>query len=597
MKDFWKMFWAALLAIVVGSIVSMMLSLFFVMLSVVQIATAVFPKGVTEFTVPKHSVLKLDFTTLREVAYQNPWDTYFPESDNNQVVTLTQMLNAIGKAKDNPNIEGIYLTTPMPLAGMASLSEVREKLLDFKKSGKFIVAYADRFAQSGYYLASVADELYLHPQGSIDLHGMGSTTLFYKQTLEKFGVEMNVFKVGTYKGAVEPYTNTSLSDANREQMNSFMQALWGVMIKNISSSRNIDPETLNAIVDEGPMFFTTEEYIARHMIDRTVYAREMQDILNERLGRESGSDISFVAVNQMNRTKRIRPKGVGDRGIIRVIYAEGNIVEDIQSGFSNGVITQSLSDKLIKAADDEDVDAIVMRVNSPGGSAFVSDVIWDAVEYVKSKKPIVVSMGDYAASGGYYISCAANYIFAEPTTITGSIGIFGMFPTFAGAANKVALTYDEVKTNKYANFGNVLRPLTEDEKALFQKMVESGYDTFTTRVADGRNLSKVMVDSVGQGRVWTGEQALERKLVDGLGGLDDAIVKAASLAKINSYRVIYSERNIRSWKSIKRQFGLSATKSALEEFFTKEELDAIKEARILRSMTGVQAIMPYDVSY
>ena len=227
----------------------------------------------------------------------------------------------------------------------------------------------------------------------------------------------------------------------------------------------------------------------------------------------------------------------------------------------------------------------------------MSDVIWDAVEYVKSLKPIVISMGDYAASGGYYISCAANYIYAEPGTITGSIGIFGMFPSFAGTAEKIALTYDGVKTNQYADLGNALRPLTDGEKALFQKMVEQGYDTFITRVANGRNLSKAMVDSIGQGRVWTGEQALERKLVDAMGGLDDAIVKAAALAKMTNYKVVYNDRAELSWKKMLRSFGISTTRATLNEFFTNEEIEAVRRARLLRSMTGAQAIIPYMVNF
>lgn len=595
MKDFWKMFLAALLAIIVGSIVTGLLSFLFFIFTMAQIASFSSLQGESEYVVPNHSVLRLDFTEVKEVTYRNPWDSYL-NNGNDQAVSLTQLLNAIDNAKKNPKIDGIYLTASAPVAGMASLSEIRQRLLDFRKSGKFVVAYADNYAQAGYYLASAADELYLNPQGAVDLHGIASTTLFYKQTLAKLGVEMNVFKVGTYKGAVEPYTNTQLSDANREQMNSFTQALWSEFMKDISVSRNIEATALNAMVDEAPLFYTAKEYMQNKLVDTVLYSREMKGVLNSYLDQDEDESISFVSVGEMNRARAIsRNKGID--GLVKVIYAEGNIIDgdDGVSGYGN--INRTLAGKLIRVADDDDIDAVVMRVNSPGGSAFVSDVIWDAVEYVKSRKPIVISMGDYAASGGYYISCAANYIYAEPGTITGSIGIFGMFPSFAGTAEKIALTYDGVKTNQYADLGNALRPLTDGEKALFQKMVEQGYDTFITRVANGRNLSKAMVDSIGQGRVWTGEQALERKLVDAMGGLDDAIVKAAALAKMTNYKVVYNDRAELSWKKMLRSFGISTTRATLNEFFTNDEIEAVRRARLLRSMTGAQAIIPYMVNF
>lgn len=595
MKDFWKMFLAALLAIIVGSIVTGLLSFLFFIFTMAQIASFSSLQGESEYVVPNHSVLRLDFTEVKEVTYRNPWDSYL-NNGNDQAVSLTQLLNAIDNAKKNPKIDGIYLTASAPVAGMASLSEIRQRLLDFRKSGKFVVAYADNYAQAGYYLASAADELYLNPQGAVDLHGIASTTLFYKQTLAKLGVEMNVFKVGTYKGAVEPYTNTQLSDANREQMNSFTQALWSEFMKDISVSRNIEATALNAMVDEAPLFYTAKEYMQNKLVDTVLYSREMKGVLNSYLDQDEDESISFVSVGEMNRARAIsRNKGID--GLVKVIYAEGNIIDgdDGVSGYGN--INRTLAGKLIRVADDDDIDAVVMRVNSPGGSAFVSDVIWDAVEYVKSRKPIVISMGDYAASGGYYISCAANYIYAEPGTITGSIGIFGMFPSFAGTAEKIALTYDGVKTNQYADLGNALRPLTDGEKALFQKMVEQGYDTFITRVANGRNLSKAMVDSIGQGRVWTGEQALERKLVDAMGGLDDAIVKAAALAKMTNYKVVYNDRAELSWKKMLRSFGISTTRATLNEFFTSDEIEAVRRARLLRSMTGAQAIIPYMVNF
>ena len=596
MKDFWKMFLAALLAIIVGSIVTGLLSFLFFIFTIAQIASFSSLQGESEYVVPNHSVLRLDFTEVKEVTYRNPWDSYLNDGGNGQAVSLTQLLNAIDNAKKNPKIDGIYLTASAPVAGMASLSEIRQRLLDFRKSGKFVVAYADNYAQAGYYLASAADELYLNPQGAVDLHGIASTTLFYKQTLAKLGVEMNVFKVGTYKGAVEPYTNTQLSDANREQMNSFTQALWSEILKDIFVSRNIEATALNAMVDEAPLFYTAKEYMQNKLVDTVLYSREMKGVLNSYLDQDEDESISFVSVGEMNRARAISRNRDID-GLVKVIYAEGNIIDGDDGVSSYGNINRTLAGELIRVAEDDDIDAVVMRVNSPGGSAFVSDVIWDAVEYVKSLKPIVISMGDYAASGGYYISCAANYIYAEPGTITGSIGIFGMFPSFAGTAEKIALTYDGVKTNQYADLGNALRPLTDGEKALFQKMVEQGYDTFITRVANGRNLSKAMVDGIGQGRVWTGEQALERKLVDAMGGLDDAIVKAAALAKMTNYKVVYNDRAELSWKKMLRSFGISTTRATLNEFFTNDEIEAVRRARLLRSMTGAQAIIPYMVNF
>lgn len=582
MKDFLKMFLAAILAFFVGSIIVSCLS---VILMIGFIASASVSNQSSAVKIKSGSVLEVNFEDLQEKVATTPFDELFGPSEKG-ALSLTDIIATIRKAKDNPNIEGILLTANTPSGGMASITEVRRALEEFKSSGKFIVAYGDIYNQKGYYLASIADQIYLNPQGMIEMNGIYISNVFFKQALENFGVEMQVFKVGTYKGAVEPFMLDRLSEPNREQIASFSSVLWENMLQGIAQERKLDIATLQAIADRGPIFLPPQEYVDNKLVDGLLFKREVMELLKER--EEIDDNMELVSLSNMNKTKGYTPKGSDKIG---VIFAEGTIT----AGKEQGTITEELAGRLIEIAKEDEIDAVVLRVNSPGGSSFVSEQIWDAVRFVKSKKPIVISMGDYAASGGYYISCASSYIFAEPTTITGSIGIYGIFPNFAGTAKKLSITEDGVKTAKYADFGNTFRPMREDERAIMQRYIETGYDTFITRVADGRKLTKAQVDSVGQGRVWTGSQALTHGLVDELGGLDEAIAKAAELAEVTSYTVDYEKTYRDRFEEIFSSLSNTISQSFLNRILTKEEIEALQETRLYRENTGIQARLMYNI--
>lgn len=582
MKDFLKMFLASTLGFVVGSVILSCLS---IVLMIGLIASAAMMGENTSSPISSGSVLEVNFDLLQEKVVTNPFEAFMGEEEKS-TLSLTDIIATIRKAKDDPNIEGIYLTANMPNGGMAGISEVRKALQEFKESGKFVVAYADQYSQSGYFLASVADQIYLNPQGMIELNGIYVSNVFFKEALENLGVEMQIFKVGTYKGAVEPFLLDRLSEPNREQITSFSSALWSLVLEGISQERGIEPTALQAFVDRGPVLLSPQEYVDNKLVDGLLFEREVKELLEQKEG--VSDELALVSLSSMSKSKGYKSKGKDKVG---VLFAEGNIV----AGKERGTITEDLAERLIDVAEDDDIDAVVLRVNSPGGSSFVSEQIWDAVRYTKSKKPIVVSMGDYAASGGYYISCASNYIFAEPTTITGSIGIYGLFPNFAGTAKKLSITEDGVKTGKFADFGNMFRPMNGDEKALMQRYIEMGYDTFITRVADGRKLTKEQVDSVGQGRVWTGAQALSRGLVDGLGGLDEAIEKAAELANISSYSVEYERTYRDRFEEFFSSFSNVLTRNILSRILSQEEMDALQQTRLYRDNTGIQARLIYNV--
>ncbi len=583
MKDFLKMFLASMLGFIVASVILTCISAFLF----VGVIAIVASKAQTNTKIPNESVLVVDLSTIKEIESGSPFDNFL-DPEKERTLTLTEVIHSIRYAAENPHIEGIYLTSSTPDAGLASIDDVRNALKEFKESGKFIISYADQYSQKGYYLASVADKIYLNPQGAIDLDGMYVSNVFYKNALEKFGVSMQVFKVGTYKGAVEPFILDRLSEPNRAQITSFASELWDNILTGIAQERKLSVDSLRAIVDRAPTFFPQEELVAAKLVDKLCYEREVMDILENDYGIDPDNTVSLAQV--YDREHRYDNSG---EGTVKVLYAEG----EITSGVEYGTITEGLVGRLLDVADDDDVDAVVLRVNSPGGSSYISDQIWDAVHYTKTKKPIVVSMGDYAASGGYYISCASNYIFAEPSTITGSIGIYGLFPNFAGTAQKLAITEDGVKTGKFADFGNMFRPMTDEERALMQRHIERGYDTFLTRVAEGRKLSKAQVDSVAQGRVWTGKQALQRHLVDALGNLDDAIAKASQLAGLETPKVWYESARQDKFSNLMDRYLSQGSERVANTILTEEEIETLKKARLLRSTTGVQARMLYDIQF
>ena len=482
-----------------------------------------------------NSVLVLD---LNGVMLERSEDDFYGYLTGGEMSSLglDDLTEAVEKAKADVNVKGIYIEAGMFAPdGPASVQALRDKLVDFKKSGKWIVAYGDQYTQSAYWLCSVADKVIVNPEGMVDWHGLCTETMYFKDLMAKFGVKMQIAKVGKFKSAVEPYFADKMSDANREQISVYLNGIWGNIVNDVAQSRKLDAKTLNAYADSLVTFASADELLKLKLVDQVAYYDEVRADIKKRLDLDEDDNISQVSVKQMcaqpNKNK------ADDR--IAVYYAYGDIVSDTQGGMSEGasICSANMVPDLEALMNDDDVKAVVLRVNSPGGSAYASEQIWRAVTRLKAKKPVVVSMGTYAASGGYYISCAANYIYAEPTTLTGSIGIFGMFPDVSGLlTDKLGLKFDQVKTNKYSNFGTSSRPFTEEEMTYLTNMVDRGYKTFTKRVSDGRKIPVERVYEIAEGRVWLGQDALKIKLVDGIGGIDQAVAKAAELAKVKEYR-------------------------------------------------------------
>ena len=482
-----------------------------------------------------NSVLVLDLNGVMQERSEDDFYGFLTGGEMSSL-GLDDLTEAVEKAKADDNVKGIYIEAGMFAPdGPASVQALRDKLVDFKKSGKWIVAYGDQYTQSAYWLCSVADKVIVNPEGMVDWHGLCTETMYFKDLMAKFGVKMQIAKVGKFKSAVEPFFADKMSDDNREQISVYLNGIWGNVVKDVAQSRKLDAKTLNAYADSLVTFASADELLKMKLVDQVAYYDEVRADIKKRLDLDEDDNISQVSVKQMcaqpNKNK------ADDR--IAVYYAYGDIVSDTQGGMSEGasICSANMVPDLEALMNDDDVKAVVLRVNSPGGSAYASEQIWRAVTRLKAKKPVVVSMGTYAASGGYYISCAANYIYAEPTTLTGSIGIFGMFPDVSGLlTDKLGLKFDQVKTNKYSNFGTSSRPFTEEEMTYLTNMVDRGYKTFTKRVSDGRKIPVERVYEIAEGRVWLGQDALKIKLVDGIGGIDQAVAKAAELAKVKEYR-------------------------------------------------------------
>lgn len=456
-------------------------------------------------------------------------------------IGLEDVLKAIEKAKDNEKIKGIYIESGMFAPDTyAGLQEIRNALLDFKKSGKWIVSYGDNYTQATYYLASVADKIFLNPHGQVSWQGMASQPYFLKDLMAKFGVKMQLAKVGAYKSAPEMFTADKMSDPNREQVTAYVQGIWNNILKAVSESRKISVEALNQYADNVITFTDPKNYVAYKFVDKLIYADEVKGEVKKMLKIDDDKNINQLSLADMANVKKKNSDGEQ----IAVYYAYGDIVDNESGGLFNtgghliqsGVVCKDLEGLM----NDEDVKAVVIRVNSGGGSAYASEQIWRSVKLLKAKKPVVISMGGMAASGGYYISCIADYIFAEPTTLTGSIGIFGMFPDVSNLlTQKLGVKFDEVKTNKNAGFGSLARPFNEEEMSYLNAYIDRGYDLFRSRVAEGRKMSVEDVEKIAQGHVWLGQDALKIKLVDQLGDLDEAIAKAAELAKLKEYYPAY----------------------------------------------------------
>lgn len=531
MKDFFKYTAATVVGIIVFTIVC-------VALSVMSIVGMVASASATQ-AVEKNSVLVLKLNG--SIDEQGTDNTIGKQTGNYIPSTgLNDILSAIKKAKDEENIKGIYIDAGVLSTDYATLQEIRSALEDFRKSGKKIIAYADTYSQGSYYLASVADKIYLNPIGMVDWHGIGAQPVFYKDMLAKFGVKFQVVKVGTFKSATETYTEEHMSDANRLQTKMFLDGTWKQVCNAVSKSRGISVDSLNRYADELLMFQSAESLVKRKVVDGLAYASDMKDIAKTQFGIGKDDDLNRLFVSDMTNVKEKQTSGEE----IAIYYAYGDIVQSekvsLLGGGSHCIVSSTVCSDLKDLMDDDDVKAVVIRVNSGGGDAFASEQIWHQVMELKKKKPVVVSMGGYAASGAYYMSAPASWIVAQPTTLTGSIGIFAVFPDMSGlVTQKLGVKFDEVKTNRNSTFGNLMaRPFNEEETAVMQQYVNRGYQLFRKRVADGRRLPVESVEKIAQGRVWLGADAIGLKLVDQLGGLNDAVAKAAKLAKLGEYYTV-----------------------------------------------------------
>lgn len=526
MKDFFK----NVLATAVGVLLVGFITGFFMVVSLVGMALSQSETA----PVADNSVLVLRLTgSLSERANDDMLASLF--GDRIPKLGLATMTEAIRQAKESDKVKGIYIEAgAFAPDSYASLAAIRRELEEFRKAGKWIVAYGDSYTQGAYYLASVADKIYLNPQGQVDWHGLGSEPVFVKDLLAKLNVRMQVAKVGTYKSATEMFTGEKMSDADRQQTTAYLTGIWQNVVSAVGKSRSLTAQQLNAYADSLVSLAAPQDYVRMRMVDGLLYTDQVRQAVKKKMGLSPDDEIPQVSMSDLLAAGPEDKKG----DEIAIYYAVGDIVDGVVAMPSRESVidAQKVCADLQDLAKDKDVKAVVLRVNSPGGSAYASEQIWHQVMELKKVKPVVVSMGSYAASGGYYISCPANWIVAEPNTLTGSIGIFGMFPDVSGLLReKLGLKFDEVKTNKYALFGTRSRPFTADELSHLESYIDRGYKLFRQRVADGRRLKVDQVEQVAQGHVWLGQDALRIGLVDQLGGVEVALRKAAQLAKLTQW--------------------------------------------------------------
>lgn len=551
-----------------------------------------------EAKVEPNSVLLINFETpITDRSSNNPFENFnFSSMSGKKGIGLNDILENIEKAKYDENIKGIYIDLESVPAGIATIEEIRNKLIEFKAAdtSKFIVAYSEMYTQGAYYLASVADEIWLNPEGIIEFKGLSAQLMFFKGMLEKLEVEPQIIRHGKFKSAIEPFILDKMSEANREQTMKYMGSIWNQIVKGVAESRHLTPERLNLIADSA-LVQNAKDAVEQKLADKLYYKDQVLDDLKDRLGLEDAKKIKMVSM--VKYTDAPKPKKKDDKGLakdkIAVIYASGNI--ESGDGDDKTIGSERISKAIRKARLDDNVKAIVLRVNSPGGSALASDVIWREVTLAKAVKPVVASMGDVAASGGYYISCAADTIVASPNTITGSIGVFGlMFNMKNLLNNKLGITIDTVKTNHFADIGSTFRPLSQAERDIIQNGVNDIYDSFITKVAAGRGLTKAQVDSIGQGRVWSGADAINIGLVDVMGGMEKSIEIAAKMAKLDNYRVAEYPEQKEPLKAFMEELSGEG-----EDILIKRQLGEnyryFKSVDNLRKMEGIQARMPYDI--
>lgn len=573
---------------------------FFIVMGVIGMMSIIgmIASGNAAQNVEKNSVFVLNLSgTISEQGSENPLSMF--TGDNSLNSGLNDILSSIKKAKANDDIKGIYIEAGALAANYATLQEIRNALADFRKSGKWIVAYGDFYTQGAYYVASVADKVYINPKGIVDWHGIGAQTMFYKDFMAKFGVKWEVVKVGTFKSATETFTEEKMSDANRLQTKTFIDGTWRNVCDAVSKSRGISVDSLNSYADSYLALQATETLVKAKMVDGMMYGDQVKDAVKKMMKLEKDDDIAQLTLNDMLNVKDEKVEG----SEIAVYYAEGDIVQDPKAatmfGNNNYIASRKVCKDLEDLMNDDDVKAVVVRINSGGGDAYASEQMWHQMSELRKVKPVVVSMGDYAASGAYYMSAPASWIVAQPNTLTGSIGIFAVIPDLSGlVTTKLGARFDEVKTNRNSTFGNLMaRPFNAEEKAMLQASVNRGYSLFRQRVADGRRLPVESVEKIAQGRVWLATDALNIKLVDQLGGIDDAVKKAAELAKLKDYYTS-DYPAAASWMDNLLN-SMSSSGTYLDEQLRQTLGDFYQPFTMLRSIDkreAIQARIPYAIS-
>ena len=580
-------FFLNVLSTIVGLILFMFIG-FFILVGLIGVLSSE-----PEVRIKDQSVLHLNLNRIiQEQTVENPFaELGLLGSSVNSPLGLIDVKKALKNAAADPKIDGIYLESNFPIAGFSSLSEIRQSLQEFKDSGKFIVAYGEFYSEQGYYIASVADAVHMFPEGEVELNGLGSEFVSIKNTLEKIGVEPEIFRVGDYKSAVEPFLNEKMSPENREQTESFLNSIYDTVIERIAGSRNIDVAKLHEISDE-MLVREPADAITYKLVDQLSYQDQMFADIKNRLGLEEKDKIEFVTIKKY---MKVASADKYSANKIAVLVGSGNIVSGKAGGGQEIIASDSFNEEIRKLRDDESVKAVVIRINSPGGSALASDAMWREIELLKAKKPVIASMSDVAASGGYYMAMGTDYIMAEPTTITGSIGVFGLWFNAEKLLNdKLGVHSDFVSTGRYSNFLRLSKPMTEEEKLIMQKGVDRIYTTFTTKAAEGRNMPLENLLAVASGRVWSGAQAVENGLVDELGGLDDAVKKAAEMADIEEYRVLIYPPKVdfiqELLNSLNQDVSVRIAKAQLGELYPMmENIKAIKQYE------GPQARMPFEL--
>lgn len=573
---------------------------FFIVMGVIGMMSIIgmIASGNAAQNVEKNSVFVLNLSgTISEQGSENPLSMF--TGDNSLNSGLNDILSSIKKAKTNDDIKGIYIEAGALAANYATLQEIRNALADFRKSGKWIVAYGDFYTQGAYYVASVANKVYINPKGIVDWHGIGAQTMFYKDFMAKFGVKWEVVKVGTFKSATETFTEEKMSDANRLQTQTFIDGTWRNVCDAVSKSRGISVDSLNSYADSYLALQATETLVKAKMVDGMMYGDQVKDAVKKMMKLEKDDDIAQLTLNDMLNVKGGKVEG----SEIAVYYAEGDIVQDPKAatmfGNNNYIASRKVCKDLEDLMNDDDVKAVVVRINSGGGDAYASEQMWHQMSELRKVKPVVVSMGDYAASGAYYMSAPASWIVAQPNTLTGSIGIFAVIPDLSGlVTTKLGVRFDEVKTNRNSTFGNLMaRPFNAEEKAMLQASVNRGYSLFRQRVAEGRRLPVESVEKIAQGRVWLATDALNIKLVDQLGGIDDAVKKAAELAKLKDYYTS-DYPAAASWMDAMLN-SMSSSGTYLDEQLRQTLGDFYQPFTMLRSIDkreAIQARIPYAIS-